>query len=245
MRSPTVKGWILVSPWGWNYSWFFSSFFFTSCVYWKSSNHTIKWAKPLWTFLSTRGWNSAQKSRHLGRKQAEHQQETGCRKQPPSYRRCPVNPPHTDLAWTLVFARAQRKASSRLTLRQTLIPFNRHTQFSLECYCQYGWALELEVVNYTNNPLIAARAQTKWTKWGRVQSCPDSCMCSECQLLLITVHPHCLPVCHCVVKQQHGVSGEQICWSLAVRGKYNTQIFRREIHCRSTSLVIPDKDFHH
>lgn len=61
-------------------------------------------------------------------------------------------------------AKGSLKARIQLTVQQTLIPLNLHTQFSLECSCQYGWALELEVVNYTNNPLIACRAQMKWTR---------------------------------------------------------------------------------
>lgn len=60
-------------------------------------------------------------------------------------------------------------AHIQLTVQQTLIPLNLHTQFSVECSCQYGWALELEVVNYTNNPLIACSAWIKWTH----QHCSD------------------------------------------------------------------------
>lgn len=66
-------------------------------------------------------------------------------------------------------AKGLQKAHSQLTVQQTLIPLNLHTQFSLECSCQYGWALELEVVNYTNNPLIACRAQMKWTRGSDLQ----------------------------------------------------------------------------
>lgn len=76
-------------------------------------------------------------------------------------------------------------ACIQLSGQHTLIPLNLHTQFSLECFRQYGWALELEVVNYTNNSLIARRAQMKWTcqcgsdlqcgKWNRraSQLCED------------------------------------------------------------------------
>lgn len=54
-------------------------------------------------------------------------------------------------------------AHIQLSGQQTLIPLNLHTRFSLECSCQYGWALELEVVNYTNKSLTACPAQMKWT----------------------------------------------------------------------------------
>lgn len=36
-----------------------------------------------------------------------------------------------------------------LAVKQTLIPFNLHTQFILKCPCRYAWSSKLEAVNYT------------------------------------------------------------------------------------------------
>lgn len=73
-------------------------------------------------------------------------------------------PSGTNPAQTLVLVVAGGSLTAHIlfSVQQTLIPLNLHTQFSLECSRQYGWALELQVVNYTNNPLIAC--VLKWSE---------------------------------------------------------------------------------
>lgn len=137
-----------------------------------------------------------------------------------------------------------------------LIPLNRHTQFSLECYCQYGWALELEEVNYTNNPLIACRAQTKWArgshlqcgewnwKWKGKSNHVRTHVCAQganCGGIMATVSHHSqstLPICLSL----YGEAATLCQWwanplsssvTVAVIGKYNKQILNREMNCRS------------
>lgn len=62
--------------------------------------------------------------------------------------------------------KAQLKVWIVPTVHHTFIPVRLHTQFILECSCQYGWASELWVVNYTNNLLIVCRAWMRWTYQG-------------------------------------------------------------------------------
>lgn len=100
------------------------------------------------------------------RQSSTEQQLLGLLIQPSAYKSCPDSRPCG--GWGSLTAHIQRSG------QQTLIPLNLHTRFSLECSRQYGWALELEVVNYTNNSLIARRAQTKWT-W----RCGSDLQCSR------------------------------------------------------------------